>query len=324
MLPGRRGDDDGGAAGDGHRQQELAVAGVTHRPADAEGGDGRAQRQEQGDLQRAGQSEAQQGAVQGLVAEGVRVAAETHARHVVDPVRVRVVRHRRPGEQRAGQERRPRGRGGPAPAGEPQQRGEQQHGRLEGRRQADQGAARVPPPYDEAAEEDEQDGDDAGLAEPEGVADGQGEHQQADRDGRGQQRGASAHRLRQGARDDEAERGDQQQRAEGPAPAEGLFGSAGQGLEDESAERGAGEARRVVERTVDVQDAVRSDPGLQVRQPFSARGAEDDGHLADGEDRRDQPEAEAGNAQARSRRVDRRRSERFRRSSALLRIRHAS
>ncbi|GKQ34177.1 hypothetical protein ALMP_07280 [Streptomyces sp. A012304] len=73
-----------------------------------------------------------------------------------------------------------------------------------------------------------------------------------------------------------------------------------------------------------MQDAVRSDPGLQVGQALTARGGEDDGHLPDREDRRDQPEAEAGGSQARSGRADRRRSERFRGSPAVLRIRHAS
>ncbi|GAA2284749.1 hypothetical protein GCM10010234_24210 [Streptomyces hawaiiensis] len=73
-----------------------------------------------------------------------------------------------------------------------------------------------------------------------------------------------------------------------------------------------------------MQHAVRADPGLQVRQPFTARGGEDHGHLPGGEDGGDQPQAEAGGAQARAGPVDGRRSEALRRSSAVIRIRHAS
>ncbi|GGP98445.1 hypothetical protein GCM10010279_01410 [Streptomyces mutabilis] len=65
------------------------------------------------------------------------------------------------------------------------------------------------------------------------------------------------------------------------------------------------------------------DPGLQVRQPFSARGAEDRGQLPDGEDGGDQPQAEAGHAHPRPGRIDGPGSESLRRSPTVLRIRHA-
>jgi hypothetical protein len=324
VLPGGRRDHDRGAAGEGDGEQQLAVVRVAHRAAHAEGGDGGAEGEEERDLQGAGEAEAEQGAVQGLVGEVVRASAEADAGHVVHPVGVRVVRQRRPGQCRTAGEGRAEGGGGGAAAGEPQERGEEQQGRLEGGGEADEGAARALPADDEAADQDEQDREDAGLAEPEGVADRQGQHEQADRGGRGEQRGAAADRLGQGAGGDQAEGDDQEQGAQGPAPAEGLFGRTGEGFEDEAAERGAGEARRVVERALDVQHAVRPDPGLEVGQPLASRGAEDHGELADGEDRRHQPQGHPSHAQPRSRLADRRRSDGSRRSSGVLRIRHAS
>ena len=105
VLPGGGGDGDGGAAGDRYGEQQLSVAGVAHGAARRENGDGGAEEQEEGDLQRAGEPQAEQGAVQGLVGQVVGAAAEADAGHVVDPVGVRVARHRRPGEHRAGGER---------------------------------------------------------------------------------------------------------------------------------------------------------------------------------------------------------------------------
>lgn len=247
--------------------------------------------------------------------------------HVVHPVGVRVVRHRRPDERRASGEGHAGGQGGPAAAGEPQQRGEQQDRGLECGSDADEEAAGALAAYGEAAEQHQQDRDDAGLAEPERVAHRQRQHQQADRDGCGQQGGTAADRLGQGSGGDQAERDDQQEGAEGPAPAEGLLGRSGERLHDPSAEGGAGEARRVVQRALHMQDTVRTDPGLQIGQPLPPGRTEDDGHLSYGEDHGDQPQAEPGRAQAglgsRSR-ADGCRSESFRRSPTVLRIRHAS
>src|SRR5690606_11987632 len=256
VLPGGRGDDDGDAAGDGDREEELAVAGVADGAAQAEHDDGRAEQQEQADLQRALQAEPEQGAVQGLVGEGVGEAAEADPGHVVDPVGVGVLRHRGPGEGGAEGEGDAGGDGGPAAVGEPQQRGEQQQSGLERRREPDEDTAGAGAAGGEAAEEDQQDGEDAGLAEPEGVADRQGQHEQADGDRRGEQRGAAADRLGQGAHGDQAEGDDQQQRAEGPPPAEGFFSRSGEGFEDQPVEGGAGEAGGVVERAADPQHAV--------------------------------------------------------------------
>ncbi len=203
---------------------------------------------------------------------------------------------------------------------------EEEHGRLEGGGDADQYAADpvgVGAAYGEAAQQDEEDRDDAGLAEPQGVAHRQGQHQQADRDRRREQRRAAAHRLRQRPGGHQAEGDDEQQRAEGPPPAEGLLGGAGEGFEDQADERGAGELRGLVQRALHVQDAVLPDPRLQVRQPLPARGAEDRGQLPDGEDGGDQPQSEAGDAQPCPGRIDGRGSESLRRSPTVFRIRHA-
>ncbi len=324
VLPGRGRDGDRGAAGDRDGEEELAVVEAAHGAAQGQDGDGRAERQEERDLQGAAQAEPEQGAVQGLVGEIVGRAAEADARHVVDPVAVGVVRHRRPGQSGARGEGDAGGERGAAAAGEPQQGREEQQGGLERRRDADEQAAGPLAVGGEAAQQDEQDRDDAGLAEPQGVADRQGHHEQADGDRGGQQGRAAADGLGQGPGGDQAEGDDQQQRAEGPAPAEGLFGRTGEGLEDEPAEGCAGEAGGVVERAGHVQHAVRPDPGLQVRQPLPAWAAEDDGHLPGGEGRDDQPQPEAGHAQACAGPADGCRSEGLRRSSAAVRIRHAT
>lgn len=187
VLPGGGRDGDGDAAGHRDGEQQLSVTGVAHRAAESDEGDGRAERQEETDLQRPGETEPEERAVQGLVGEVVGVLAEADARQVVHPVRVRVVRHRGPGERGEGGERGPGGGGGAAAAGEPEKRREEQHGRLEGRREPDEDPADAFPADDEAAEQDEQHRDDAGLAEVEGVAYGERQHQQADGHGRGEQ-----------------------------------------------------------------------------------------------------------------------------------------
>ncbi len=262
--------------------------------------------------------------MQGLVGEVVGGAAEAGAREVVHPVGVGVPRHRGPGERGGGGEGGAGGGGGPAAAGEPQQRGEEEQGGLEGGRDADEGAAGALPVGHEAAEQDEQDRDDAGLAEPEGAADREGEHQQADGDRCGEDRGAAADRLGQGAGGDQTEGDDQQQGAEGPAPAEGLLGRPGEGFEHEPAEGGAGELGGVVEGAADVQDALGAHPGVEDGQPLRAGGAQDDGDLADGEDGGEQPQSEARRAQPCLGAADRGRPESIRRSPTVLRVRHAS
>lgn len=132
----------------------------------------------------------------------------------------------------------------------------------------------------------------------------------------------AAHGGRQGAGGHQAERHDEQQGAEGPAPAEGLFGRPGERFEDEAAERGAGEPCRVVQRALHVQYAVRADPGLQIRQPVRLGGAEDGGDLSYGQYRGDGPEPDAKGAQPCSHRL-RRSHEALARSSAVLHVRHA-
>lgn len=261
--------------------------------------------------------------MQGLVAEGVRAPAEARPGQVVQPVGGGVVRHRGPGQRGAGGERGAGGQRGPAPSGAPQQGCEQQQGGLEGGGHAGQHAGGPRAAYDEQAEQDQQHRQDARLAEPQGVADRQRQHEQADRYGCGGQTGASGDRLGQGPGGDDAERGDQQQGAEGPAPAEGLFGRPGEGLEHQAAERGAGEPGGVVQGAVDVQDARGADPGLQIGQAPAARAGQDGRDLAGGEEGRDQPQEESEGAQARPGRADSRRSDGSRRSSAVFGIRHA-
>lgn len=314
VLPGGRRDGDRRAPGDRDGEQQLAVAGIAHGPPHAQRGDGRAEGQEEGDLQRSGHTQTQQQAVQGLVGEVVGGTAEAGARDVVHPVGVGVVRHRGPGQRGAGGEGRGRGQGAPATAGEPEQGREEQDRGLEGGGETDEQAAEPLTPHGEAGDQDQQDRHDAGLPEVERVAHGQRQHEQADRDRRGEQGGTAVDRLGQGAGGDEAEGDDQEQGAEGPAPAESLFGGPGERLQDKSPERGTRELRRVVQRALHMQDTVRADPGLQVRQPLASGGTEGDGHLSDGEDGGHQPQGQSGRAQPR---LDLR-------SPTVLRIRHAS
>ncbi|GAA5000187.1 hypothetical protein GCM10023335_14020 [Streptomyces siamensis] len=72
-----------------------------------------------------------------------------------------------------------------------------------------------------------------------------------------------------------------------------------------------------------MQDAVGSDPGLQVGQPVRAGGAEDGGHLSHREDGGDRPQPDAGGAQSLSRRPCDLCPEGITCSSAVLRVPHA-
>lgn len=322
VLPTGGRDDDGDAARHRHGEEQLPVTRVAHRTPESHEGDGRAERQEEADLQRPAEAEPKQRAVQRLVGEVVGVLAEADTRQMVHPVGVRVVRHHGPGQPGEGREGGRGGRGGTAAPGEPEQRREEQHRRLERRREPDEDPAGTLPTDGETAEQDQQDRDDTGLTEVEGVAHGERQHQQADGDGRREQRRTPTDGGRQGAGRDQAEGDDQQQGAEGPAPAEGLFGRPGEGFEDESAERGAGEPRRVVQRALHMQYAVGADPGLQIRQPVRLGRTEDGGHLAYGEYRGDRPEPDTECAQPCSRGL-RRPHESVTRSSAVLHVRHA-
>ncbi|GGV85557.1 hypothetical protein GCM10010294_65290 [Streptomyces griseoloalbus] len=73
-----------------------------------------------------------------------------------------------------------------------------------------------------------------------------------------------------------------------------------------------------------MQHALGAHPGLQIGQPFPARGGEDDGELSYGEDGGEHPQSEARRAQPCPGAADGRRSESLCRSPAVLRIRHAS
>ncbi|GAA2521039.1 hypothetical protein GCM10010276_84630 [Streptomyces longisporus] len=66
-----------------------------------------------------------------------------------------------------------------------------------------------------------------------------------------------------------------------------------------------------------------ADPRLQIRQPFTTGGGEDDGHLAYGEHGRDEPQAEADRMQASGSSLDGCRSEGLRGSPPVLHVRHA-
>ncbi len=101
VLPGGRGDGHDDAPGHGDGEEQLPVPGVADRAAHADEGDGGGQHEEQGDLDRSFQAEPEQRAVQGLVGEAVRPLTEPGTRHMVDPVRPRVLRHRGPGGGRA-------------------------------------------------------------------------------------------------------------------------------------------------------------------------------------------------------------------------------
>ncbi len=118
----------------------------------------------QQDLDRAGQVEAQQRAVHGLVGEAVGCAAEAGAGQVVHPVRPGVARQGRPRQRGGGGEGHGGGPRGGAASGQPQQRGEEQQGRLERGGQADE-EARGPVTGDtEDGQEHQQHGDDGGPA----------------------------------------------------------------------------------------------------------------------------------------------------------------
>lgn len=256
--------------------------------------------------------------MQRLVGEPVGARAESRSRDVVHPVRPRVVRHRGPREERARRERDARGHGGATSPGEPQERREEEDGRLECGADADEQARALLAAGGEAAEQDEKDRDDAGLAEMEGVAHRQRQHQEADRDGGGEQRGAPGDGPGQGTGDDETEDDDEAECAEGPGPAERLFGAPGQRLQHQSPERGTGEPVGVVEGARHVEDTFRTDPGLQVREPLTAGGAQDGHDLPHREHRGDQPEARPDHAQPRCRGP---RHQGFARS--MLHVRHA-
>ncbi len=290
MLPGGGRHGDGDAARDRDGQEQLPVPGVAGRAAQSEDDDDGGEDQEQGDLQRPLEPEAQQRAVQGLVGQAVRPFAESGTREMVHPVRPRVTRHHRPGQRRADDERDTAAHGRPASSGEPEQGGEEQDCGLEGSCDTGQHTGKTLTAYRETGEQHQQDGQDAGLAQVQRVADGQRHHQQGDRDGRREERGAPAHGCGQGAHGDEAEQHDEQQGAEGPDDAEGLFGRDRQRLQHQSGERCAGEAARVVERPRDVQDPGRPGPGLQVGEAFAGRAAQHHRHLPYRQDPHEQPE----------------------------------
>jgi hypothetical protein len=201
-------------------------------------------------------------------------------------------------------------------ARQPEQDGEEQHGRLERGRDPDQYAGRAFSPGHETTQQHQQDRQDAGLAEVEGVTDRQGQHQQADRDGGGQQGGATGDGPRQGAGRDQAECGDEQQRTEGPGNAEALFGRPRQRFQYQPGEGGAGEPVAVVERSRHMQDPVLTDPRLQIGEPFARRLPQHHRHLPSRKQGDNQPEHSPGCPGPRPRR----------RVSAhtVLRIRHAA
>ncbi|GFM96805.1 hypothetical protein Sfulv_16160 [Streptomyces fulvorobeus] len=236
MLPGGRRDGDDDTAGDRDREEQLAVPRVPHGTPQSQEADGGGHGQEDHDLKGAFESEPQERAVQGLVGQAVRPVAEPGARDVVQPVRPGVVRHRGPGQRGAAGEGGCGGRRGPAAAGEPEEDGEEQDGGLESGGEADQHAGGAFAPGHEPAEEEQQDGQDACLAEVQRVADGQRHHEQGDGDGGREEHRAAAHRNRQGTCRDDAECGDEQQGPEGPHDAERLFGRGRQRFEDEPRE----------------------------------------------------------------------------------------
>ncbi len=260
--------------------------------------------------------------MQRLVGVGVGVRAEARSREVVEPVRPGVVRQRGPGERRAQGEARAGGGGLPA-AGAPQQRGEEQQGRLQRRADAGQQPAGPLAAHGEEAEEHQQDREDAGLPEVQGAAHGQRQDEQADRHGGGEERGAAGDRPRQGAGGHQAEHDDEAEGAEGPGQAEGLLPGAGEGLEDEAGEGGAGEPVRVVEGALGVQDAARAEPGLQVGEALALGGAQDGGRLPGGQDGGEQPEGDAGRSDPRPGSVAVPRFQGFGRSPVLT-VRHAA
>lgn len=279
----------------------MPVLRVPHRTPQADDHDGGGEHQEQGDLHRAFEAEPEQRPVQGLVGEAVRPLPQSDAREMVHPVRPRVLRRRGPGGDRGEGEGHARAQRRLPPPGQPEQGGEEQQHRLEGGGEADENARRPVLPDDEPGQDHQQDGQDAGLAQVQGVADRQRQHEQADRDGCREQGRPAAHRRGQRPGRDEADGDDEQQGPERPRDAQALLGRSGERLQDQPGEGRAGEPAAVVQRARHVQDTVLPGPGLQIEEPFPRWLPEHHRHLPYRQHGHDQPEQSPGQPGPRSR-----------------------
>ncbi len=198
------------------------------------------------------------------------------------------MRQGRPGQGGGAGEGHGGGLGGGAAVRPPQQRREQQQGRLERGGEPDKEAGRALGGHPEDGQQHQQHGQDGRLPGRGGLADGQRDHHQADQAGRGEQCGAPRHGVGQSARGDEPDGGDQQQRRAGPGHFQRGRGQAEEGLEDEPGEGGAGELAGVVERAG---QAARVGEA-ELAEPLARRYAQHGGGLPDGEDSGQRPEQE--------------------------------
>jgi len=229
MGPGDRGEHHAGRTGQDQRGKPVAGAGQAGGPVQGQRGDRAPGHQHDRRAERRGELEAQQRAVQRLVADRGDVAQPAHVRNLGRPEPPRVGGQREPGQRAAPRKRRRGQHGGPSATGEPEQRNEDQRGQLDRRGQADEQPLPPAPPQRQQVDRDQGGKEEADLAVLQIRGDRRRQHQE-----QGVRRGGPpAQQQREG--------GDGDDRGQRPGELQRHGGCAGEREEDQARERGVGE-----------------------------------------------------------------------------------